>query len=125
MQFDVKFYPYKQLFAAQQQLRFFGKGVVFLHDTGIIFQGNSPKLDVWGLDELLGKPLFAITTRTVPYSTILRYRHPRFFHKRHEIIYKLPDNKKCLISFSLMNKTYDLTLKNKINEYVTVNKFYS
>jgi hypothetical protein len=124
MRFDVEFDPYhNKIFIAQQKLHFFGKGVVFLHDTALICQGNSPKFDIWWFNELLGKPLFALTARTVPYSTILIYRPATKFRKKHEIIYQLPDNKKCLLQFEMTNKINNQVFANKMDEYRNVNKF--
>lgn len=107
---------------------FYGKGSVFMYDTALIFEGSKPK---FSLITKLPLPLIKVgyellvikTTRTVPYSTILNYKKPRLPYNFHEIIYQLPNGKKCVIKFKITItgiEEYNIYFTNKLEESLTV-----
>lgn len=64
------------------------------------------------------------TTRTIPYSMILKYKSPFFFSKTHNLIYKLPNGKKRKVMFKISYKKNSKVFATKIKEYMaTVNSF--
>ncbi len=110
---------------------FYGKGSVFMHDTGLIFQGSIPQFTIPCLNINLFYKLLAYkfllqkTTRTVPYSTIINYEHRRYY-RDHEIIYRLPNGIRIFISFSINEtKENNISFSNKLEEYITVIKSLS
>lgn len=100
---------------------FSGEGSVFMYDTALVFEGSQTKFTIpfiQGFYQLL----LIKTTRTVPYSTILKYKKPRYpYNGSHKITYKLPNGRKCDIAFHIIGTDEeDISLTNKLEEYLTV-----
>ena len=134
MRFEVKYLRYYSgsgdihLFGSRKQLNlnFHGKGFVFLNENALVLQGNMPKFELPLLEYLFQKVLYIPTTRTLPYSTILRYKKNNTLREKHEITYRLPDGKKCCVKF-LFTKSKQRNNKlfaNKLEEYLTVAKSF-
>ena len=87
-----------------EHINFYGEGTVFMQDTVLVFKGNMPKFELWALWAIYQNVISVPTSRTVPYSTILKYNKPSFISGFHSIIYRLPDEKKCKIKFKMQNK---------------------
>lgn len=66
MRYDVKFAPHKAL-------AFYGRGIVQLHETGLVVEGDYPKFTIPFVTSFYAPLLCASTTRTVPYSRISGY----------------------------------------------------
>jgi hypothetical protein len=109
---------------------FYGKGSVFIYDTALIFEGSKPKFSIPLITKLpiplikVGYELLVIkTTRTVPYSTILNYKKQRLPYNFHEIIYRLPNGRKCVIEFEITItgiEEENIYFTNKLEESLTV-----
>ncbi|AFZ16727.1 hypothetical protein [Allocoleopsis franciscana] len=114
------------LFGSRKQLNlsFHGKGFIFLNENALILQGNMPKFELWILGYFFQKVLYIPTTRTLPYSTILKYKKPKLWRKKHEITYRLPDGKKCVVRFLLTKSTNKKIFANQLEEYLTVAKSF-
>ena len=105
-----------------EYINFYGEGSVFMQDTMLVFKGNMPKFNGWALLSIYPN-LFSIpTSRTVPYSTILKYDKPSFISGFHSIIYRLPDEKKCKIKFKIQKPTKESSQEFtvKLKEYLAV-----
>ena len=115
MQFQV---DYKNKF-------FYGKGSVFIYDTALVFEGSKPKFNI-PLIQVAYKLLLIKTTRTVPYSTILKHKKPKsMYDGHHKITYRLPTGKKCDIAFDITIKEENIHFTNKLEEYLTVVSSFS
>jgi hypothetical protein len=83
-----------------------GRGVIHIEETGIILDAFFPKLRIpvflwtWFRIVLCGR-----SVRTIPYSTIVRYRPPKWLRRYHEIRYRLPSGKERSVLFSISRRT--------------------
>ncbi len=128
--FDVKFN------ASGNNLKFYGKGTIYMYDTGLVLEGDMPKFRIpiilWVYHKLLNER----TTRTIPYSVILYY-NPRsrsftskapisslFKAPQHQIIYQLPDGKSQSVMFGMLGSKREnaLSFRTRLEEYVAVAK---
>lgn len=106
---------------------FYGKGLMFMYDTALVFEGIKPKFFIPFL-QFAYQLLFIQTTRTVPYATILQYRKPNFRNGSHRITYRLPNGKKCNIGFRIKNEEQagnSIYFTTKLEEYLAVVKSFS
>ncbi|MDZ7962864.1 MAG: hypothetical protein RMY34_34190 [Aulosira sp. DedQUE10] len=106
---------------------FSGEGSVFMYDIALVFEGSQPKFTIPFIQNAY-KLLFIQTTRTVPYSTILKYRKSQRINGYHQITYRLPNGKKCKIGFRMMNehhKKNNISFAIKLEEYLAVVNSFS
>lgn len=108
MRFDVKYF--------RSGINFCGDGWVFVNDTSLICKGNIPKFNIGFLWVLYQKVLYVSTTRTIPYTTIIKYKKPSGLRKAHEITYRLPNGQKIMVKFELTG--YDNRYDTKYGYYV-------
>lgn len=120
--FDVK---YK---ASGKNLNFYGKGTLYMHDTCLVFEGDMPKFRIPVLWWVYHKVLNVRTTRTVPYSAILRY-DPRSFSSLlrgnfQQITYRLPDYRPQKVAFRILGPKPGKkdSFRTRLEEYMTVAK---
>lgn len=106
---------------------FRGKGAVFINDTALIFKGNIPKFDIFAfagsavsriINQIYAKVLYVSTSRTIPYTTIVKYKKPSGFNQSHAIHYKLPNDQKVIIGFKMIENNEIFT--SKLEEYLAI-----
>jgi|GEM_PF-5101661 len=134
MRFEVKYLGYRDgsgdihLFGSRKQLNlnFQGKGFVFLNENALVLQGNIPKFELSFLNSFYQKVLYIPTTRTLPYSTILKYKKTGILRRQHKITYRLPDGKRCVVRFlfTKSKKKNNKLFANQLEEYLTVAKSF-
>jgi hypothetical protein len=126
--FDVKYD------ASGQDLKFYGKGVIYMHDTALVLEGDMPKFRIplllWAYHKLLN----VRTTQTIPYSVILYY-NPRSFTslihrplsfwvkgRHHQIIYQLPDGTSQKVMFKMLGsrRENDHSFRTQLEEYMAI-----
>lgn len=129
MKFEVKYISRKFFWDFFSGPTFGGKGYVFLQDTALVFDGNIPKFDVSFMLDIYQKVIFVPTTRTIPYSVILKYRKPRFWiGNYHQITYRLPNGKKSNIWFQMTKprrKQKDTAFLNKLEDALNTAKSFT
>ncbi|WP_414569853.1 hypothetical protein [Nostoc sp. CCY 9925] len=105
---------------------FSGEGSVFMYDTALVFEGSQTKFTIPFIQSFY-QLLLIKTIRTVPYSTILKYKKPRYpYNGSHKIIYRLPNGKKGEIVFHITGRDEeDIYFTNKLEEYLTVISSFS
>ena len=126
MRYQLMYTSDRNIGGSIEYINFYGEGSVFMQDTVLVFKGNMPKFNDWGLLYIL--ILFSIpTSRTVPYSTILKYDKPSSISGFHSIIYRLPDEKKCKIKFKIQKPTKESSQEFtvKLQEYLAVASSFS
>ena len=104
MKFEVNYFSQKKFWGFSNYANFSGKGFIFLQDTGLVLEGTVAKFEA--ISRLMSsedeKNIFLVsTTRTIPYSVIIKYKKTRFWHNYHQITYRLPDGKKSKIAFRM------------------------
>ncbi len=120
--------------SSRKNINFRDEGSVLLQDLALVFQGNIPKFELGCLlglfTFLYEKVLYVKTTRTVPYSAILKYIKPRGAHNTtHQIIYRLPNGEQRIVKFDIF-KFHRLQAKNdeefasKLEEYINSAKSF-
>ncbi|MDJ0681332.1 MAG: hypothetical protein QNJ18_15850 [Xenococcaceae cyanobacterium MO_167.B52] len=115
MKFDVKYLT--------TNFNFQGKGRVFVNDTALIFQGNLPKFNVGPLAVLDQDFFYVLTSRTVPYASIIQYKKPSDLRIAHKIDYRIQNGKKIKIKFKMMIKSKkkdDEMFTSRLEEYLNV-----
>ncbi len=128
MRFNVKYDHYRDLFDCKTFLNFHGSGVIFFHDTALIIHGNMPKFTFYfRLDFFFRKVLYVPTIRTIPYSTIVKYKKPGFFDQNHRIIYKQPNGKKSLVKFKMTSdiRKNNVVFIDRLEEYLNIANSFS
>ena len=103
-----------------KEILFDGDGTVFFQDTALVFKGNIPKFELWFLDRIFQKVLYIKTSRTVPYSTIIKHKKPGI-NKIHSITYKLPDGSNASVRFKMKSpvRKNNQGFINKLNDYLS------
>ncbi|MDZ8240269.1 MAG: hypothetical protein RMZ69_24500 [Nostoc sp. ChiQUE01a] len=106
---------------------FFDEGLIFMYDTALVFKGSKPKFFIPFI-RYFYQLVFIQTTRTVPYSTILKYRKSKRINGYHQITYRLPNGKKCKIGFTMMNEhrnENNISFASQLEEYLAVVNSFS
>jgi hypothetical protein len=103
MKFEVNYFYRRNFWDFSNYTIFSGKGFIFLQDTGLVIEGTVAKFEAIFLlmSENEKNIFFVSTTRTIPYSVIIKYKKTRFWHNYHQITYRLPDGKKSKITFRM------------------------
>jgi hypothetical protein len=104
MKFEVNYFSQKNFWDFSNYATFSGKGFIFLQDTGLVLEGTVAKFEAissMAMYEEEKNIFFVSTTRTIPYSVIIKYKKTRFWHNYHQITYRLPDGKKSKIGFRM------------------------
>jgi hypothetical protein len=92
MKYDVKFSSGKQGAV--------GPGSVYLDETGLVVEGDFPRFTVPLLHRLLRQIICTPSVRTIPFSKIVKYVPPRWWRRRHRVIYSLPDRSERTVTFT-------------------------
>lgn len=105
MKTNVKFFYKTRSFTVDNgsaYLSLIGPGTVFFHETGLILDGEVPKLNMGWLFRftivqsflwLIYRKVIALRTiRTIPYSKILNYKRPSLLDNSHSIVYEPLDS---------------------------------
>lgn len=131
MRFEVKYSGYGDIhifgFRKPIHLNIHGKGFINLSENALVLQGSMLKFEVPLIYFCYKKVLYIPTTRTLPYSTILKYKKPGLCRRRHEITYRLPGEKKCVFKFKITkySRSNNKLFANQFKEYLTVAKSFS
>jgi hypothetical protein len=111
-----------------ENLSFHGEGCVFIQDAALVFKGNMPKFKTGVLWTIYQKVIYVSSSRTVPYSSILKYKKSSFVSGRsHSITYRLPNGRKCNIKFQMQKpaKKNDQMFATRLQEYLAVASSFS
>ena len=101
MKFEVKFRPAS--FA--RNLDLIGPGAVYLDETGIVVEGDIPRIYVPLVYRILRQIICATGVRTIPFSKIVQYRPPSLWKGGvHQIQYVLPDKSRKTVSFKMRHR---------------------
>jgi hypothetical protein len=128
MRFEVKYISRKNFWDIFSAPTFGGKGYVYLQDTALVLDGNIPKFDVSFMLDIYSKVLFVPTTRTIPYSVIVKYKKPGLLRGNfHQITYCLPNGKKTSVWFRMTKprrKQKDSTFLSRLEDYLKTAKSF-
>lgn len=129
MKFNLKYLGGNVSFGGNNEnLNFYGEGSVFIQDTALVFRGNMPKFQTGILWAIYQRVISISSSRTVPYSSILKYKKPSFMSGSiHQIIYRLPDGKKCNIKFQMQKpvKKNDQIFATRLQEYLVASSSFN
>jgi hypothetical protein len=108
-------------FTQSQPLKFFGRGTVHFEETALVFEGHQALFYFFGLTWIGQKFLCDATTRTVPYSQVVRHRRPNYVTSfSHHVHFKQPDGLVAAFGFKMLGRrrqrSFDLTLR--LEEYM-------
>ena len=138
MRFEVSYIPFAVNWSIggspKKNINFQGEGSVLLQDVALVFQGNIPKFELGCLlglfTFLYEQVLYVKTTRTVPYSAILKYIKPRGEHNTtHQINYRFPNGEQRILKFDII-RFHRLQARNdeefacKLEEYINSAKSF-
>lgn len=126
MRLDATFRRKGGGFLGRQRFGALGDGVLYLEETGVIVDAQFVRFDL--PFTLQGKTFREIfcgpSRRTIPYSTVISYKAPRFGRGAHTLSYTLPDGKKKNIVFSLKNRDLNKAFSNRLDEGRAVARTY-
>ncbi|MEZ6129079.1 MAG: tetratricopeptide repeat protein [Planctomycetaceae bacterium] len=71
--FEVRFTQPAFRFISRRLLNFFGKGTLYLLETGLVVDGNLPRVSLPFIDRWYHSIVGAPTSRTIPYSMIVQH----------------------------------------------------
>lgn len=97
MKFDVKF----SRRVLTGNLDAVGPGAVYLDETGVIVEADFPRFYVPLVYVIIRRIIGSITTRTIPFSRITKYKRPGLFGGYHLITYMLPHGTKRTVGFKM------------------------
>ena len=104
MKFEVNYFSLRDFWDFSDFPILSGKGFIFLQDTGLVLEGYVAKFEVISIfmSNETKKAILVSTTRTIPYSVIIKYKKPKFWQGAyHQITYRLPNGKKSKIAFRM------------------------
>ena len=129
MQFEVIYITYGLNWSigvsSKKNIGFQGEGSVILQEIALVFQGNIPKFKLGFLLDIFTfvyeKALYVKSTRTVPYSAIIKYTNLAGVH---HINYRLPNGKHCIVKFAMDKMRDDEEFTSKLEEYINSTKSF-
>lgn len=147
MKTNVKFFYKTRSFTVDYgptYLSLIGSGTVFFQETGLILDGEVPKLNMgWFfrfaivrsfLWLIYRKTIGLRTIRTIPYSKILDYKRPSLLDNSHLLVYEPLDSyeskvqgKKIRVRFKILNlsKSQQQSFADRLQDYIAAAKTLS
>lgn len=113
---------------------FKGKGSALIDETGLILEGEVPKLNLGWLFRVsfvcsfvwfLYRNVIAVKTiKLIPYMRIIKYKKPNFMRRSYLITYKLPNGKIDTIRFKVLklNNLQRQEFYEKLESYLNIKK---
>lgn len=113
MKFQVKY--------MKTDLYFHRDGLVFLNESFLICKGRISKFKPLFFGFLYDKVISIPTTKTIPFSTVIKYKKPSWIRPTHLIIYRLPNGNNCHVIFTIKkdnNNNVNRFFSSRLQEYL-------